>query len=177
MICKSCGNYFSGTLTIDGVKHNLRKRKYCLICSPFKGHNTINLAETNIGIRKQRFCKHCGQPTRRTNIVYCDDCQAKGYHRRATKSLEEAKTSRVRRRILIETRGHRCESCQLGKWLDKPIVLELHHADGNSDNNSAENLQLLCPNCHSMTTTYRAGNMGNGSKRSSYRKKYYDNLS
>lgn len=55
---------------------------------------------------------------------------------------------------LIKLRGHKCENCGLEKWLDQPINLEVHHIDGDRSNNSLENLQLLCPNCHSYTETY-----------------------
>ena len=40
-------------------------------------------------------------------------------------------------------------------WLGKPINLEVHHIDGVRTNNSLENLQLLCPNCHSYTDNFR----------------------
>jgi hypothetical protein len=51
-----------------------------------------------------------------------------------------------------------CESCRLSKWLDRPMPLELHHVDGNHLNNNLSNLQILCPNCHAMTDTYRGKN-------------------
>ena len=35
------------------------------------------------------------------------------------------------------------------------IPLEIDHIDGNAQNNSEDNLQLICPNCHSLTSTYR----------------------
>lgn len=35
---------------------------------------------------------------------------------------------------------------------------------GNYLNNSEDNLDLICPNCHSLTPTYRALNIGNGRK-------------
>lgn len=38
---------------------------------------------------------------------------------------------------------------------------ELHHLDGNNHNHSLNNLQLLCPNCHSLTNNYRALNAKN----------------
>lgn len=56
---------------------------------------------------------------------------------------------------LITLRGHKCEICNNSEWLDKQIKLELHHIDGFRDNNKEENLQLLCPNCHSYTDTWR----------------------
>lgn len=48
-----------------------------------------------------------------------------------------------------------CESCNLSEWLGEPIPLELHHIDGNNANNSLENLQVVCPNCHAKTDFYR----------------------
>jgi len=44
------------------------------------------------------------------------------------------------------------------EWLGRPIPLELHHIDGNRDNNVLENYQLLCPNCHALTDSYRGRN-------------------
>ena len=38
--------------------------------------------------------------------------------------------------------------------MGKPIVLQLHHKDGNNQNNSLDNLMILCPNCHSQTDNY-----------------------
>lgn len=49
-----------------------------------------------------------------------------------------------------------CEVCGLGsEWNGKPITLELHHINGNHYDNRIENLQVLCPNCHSQTENYR----------------------
>ena len=42
------------------------------------------------------------------------------------------------------------------------LPLEIDHIDGNSENNSEENLRLICPNCHSLTANYRGANRGNG---------------
>ncbi len=47
-----------------------------------------------------------------------------------------------------------CEICGTENWLGKPLVLQIHHKDGNCHNNSIDNLQLLCPNCHTQTDTF-----------------------
>lgn len=56
---------------------------------------------------------------------------------------------------LIKLRGHKCEKCQLSEWLFLPIPLEVHHKDGNRTNNTLDNLELLCNNCHGLTDTWR----------------------
>lgn len=70
-------------------------------------------------------------------------------------------TSRLKRRLL-ETglKSPRCERCGLDRWNGRPIPLELDHVDGRRENNELPNLQLLCPNCHAQTPTYRGRNIG-----------------
>lgn len=60
---------------------------------------------------------------------------------------------------LVSQRGHKCEICQNISWLNQPIPLQLHHIDGNSQNNDNTNLQLLCANCHSLTPNYCGRNI------------------
>lgn len=53
---------------------------------------------------------------------------------------------------------HVCSKCKGTEWLSKPIPLELEHKDGDHSNNELSNLELLCPNCHAQTPTYRGKN-------------------
>jgi 5-methylcytosine-specific restriction endonuclease McrA len=67
----------------------------------------------------------------------------------------------TRKKYLAEARGNYCECCKVGtEYNGKPLVLQLDHIDGNSDNNAITNLRLLCPNCHSQTDTYGAKGQG-----------------
>lgn len=71
--------------------------------------------------------------------------------------------SRYIRRWLFEQR----EACWKCGWSEKhpsdgKCPLEVDHIDGHFENNTKDNLRLLCPNCHSLTPTYRARNKGNG---------------
>lgn len=52
----------------------------------------------------------------------------------------------------------KCSKCLNETWLDGPIPLELDHINGKNDDNKLSNLRLLCPNCHSLTDTYRGRN-------------------
>lgn len=63
--------------------------------------------------------------------------------------------SHLLRRALIESGiQYNCFICLIDKWLGKDINLEIDHINGDSSNNSLENLRFLCPNCHSQTETF-----------------------
>lgn len=66
---------------------------------------------------------------------------------------------KLKRRLLNEKLfEHKCYQCFQKIWIDKPIPLELHHIDGDNQNNNLSNLTLLCPNCHALTDNYRGKN-------------------
>ena len=76
------------------------------------------------------------------------------------------------KRYLFEKYNNKCSKCgwgEVNKYTGN-IPLEIEHIDGNYKNNKEENLILLCPNCHSLTSTYKGANLNNGRKS---RSKYY----
>lgn len=118
----------------------------------------------------QQLC--CKQDTLNRYLVqmgidYKGNQSGKGYSKSKEKmslvdyllNSKDIQSNKVRIRLLEEGyKPHRCECCGLTTWLDKPIPLELHHKDGNKDNNTLENYALLCPNCHALTDSYRGKN-------------------
>ena len=77
-------------------------------------------------------------------------------------------------RYIREKYDHKCSRCnwnEINEYTNN-IPLELEHIDGNHKNNREDNLTLLCPNCHSLTKTYKGANRGNG--RHQRRKRYTD---
>lgn len=64
------------------------------------------------------------------------------------------------KRYIWEKYKSKCARC---KWSEinsstEKTPLEIDHIDGDWTNSIEENLILLCPNCHSLTPTYRALN-------------------
>ena len=58
----------------------------------------------------------------------------------------------------------RCEHCGRRTWLGHEIPLEIHHKNGDNRDNRLENLEILCPNCHALTDSYRGKNNKSATK-------------
>lgn len=72
---------------------------------------------------------------------------------------------RLKNLLFVEgLKERRCEICKIDSWNGSPAPLELHHINGKSLDNSLNNLQILCPNCHSLTPNFRANNKPRSSK-------------
>lgn len=71
--------------------------------------------------------------------------------------------------ISLGFKEEKCERCNRSEWEGEPIRLQVHHINGVHNDNRLENLQLLCPNCHSLTDNY-AGKNSNRKKPTTLRK-------
>jgi len=104
----------------------------------------------------------------RLGISYEGNKSGKGFSKESNKYVPlmeylkisaDIQSNKVRMKLLKEGyKEPRCESCGLTTWMNKPIPLELHHIDGNHHNNTLDNFQLLCPNCHAQTDSWRGRN-------------------
>ena len=121
------------------------------------------------GAKEKLNCLHCGKTIARVNKKYCcTQCKIDYELKKDAEKYLEGKfvpkgssTKRIKS-ILVYIHNNVCSGCGISSWQGKPITLELEHKDGNSENNSLDNLCLLCPNCHSQTPTYKGRNIGNG---------------
>lgn len=135
--------------------------------------------------RKQKFfkkCKNCNKelPRGSRNIFCNNECFQENryneYIERWKQGLEnglsgEYGISGFIRRYLFIKYNSKCSQCGWSKVNEhtKRIPLEVEHKDGDYRNNDEDNLDLICPNCHSLTATYKGANAGKGRKeRSKY---------
>lgn len=115
--------------------------------------------------QKLIVCSSCNnKPTKYTYGKFCKDCILQGKHHlvNVRNTLDVCKTDSTRRKFLIKKSGRFCWICKNNKWNNEDIPLELDHIDGNHNNNLEQNLQVICPNCHALTPTYKNKNKGNG---------------
>lgn len=75
----------------------------------------------------------------------------------ATIPFNDMGWDRKRTRVIEEQSGA-CNRCKLSSWLNEPLTLEVDHIDGDNKNDARENLEALCPNCHSLTPTWKGRN-------------------
>ncbi|MEU0369876.1 HNH endonuclease signature motif containing protein [Streptomyces sp. NPDC006283] len=68
------------------------------------------------------------------------------------------KTACLRRALSEAGVPERCNECGTGpEWLGRPMTLEVDHVNGDWSDDRPENLRLLCPNCHAITSTWCRG--------------------
>ena len=56
---------------------------------------------------------------------------------------------------------NKCDRCGITEYNGEPIVMQLDHENGKSDDHRRVNLRMLCPNCHSQTETWGRRNSKN----------------
>jgi hypothetical protein len=119
-------------------------------------------------------CSHCGtlfEPAYASSGLYCSNkCQQdKATDKRIAQWLAgndigytgaKKQLKNFIKRYLLQKANYACEECRWDKKHPddgRPLV-EVHHIDGDAGNNKPENLKVLCPNCHSMTSTFKRRN-------------------
>lgn len=182
--CKNCQKFFNVTTKHPHVKfcgrncYQISRGKLvstiCQRCGkitfkqPSKLHNKTfcSIQCSNKSRIKPGHCLNCGKQTTRVSKKYCSAlCHQIVISHFAINKIENGTFSgsmSTMRKYLIFKRGRRCEVCRNEMWQLNLIPLEVNHIDGNSENNKLDNVELICPNCHTLTPNYKGKNKGNG---------------
>ncbi len=132
------------------IKPNIKN--YCSIkCANIGQHNRVILS-----------CDTCNKTFKRvisktkyskSGLYFCSrickDIAQKLGGRKEIQPPHYGQSLRVYRSIAFQTYDSKCAVCDYDNHIE---ILEVHHIDGNRENNDALNLIILCPNHHAALT-------------------------
>lgn len=130
--CEICGIEFAH------ISSRCNTAKYCSRKCYYKAQHLKGSIE-----KKCRFCEKIFRCSPSQKRVFCSQacvgkCKRDNWHPNFTT---------VRKKMIREGKVNECHKCGYNEFKD---ILGIHHSDGNRENNSIENLMVLCPMCHSL---------------------------
>jgi hypothetical protein len=167
ILCKNCGKALSW---------EKRRNSFCDQSCSASFNNKL------LSSKKVNFCLNCKSEVIGNN-KYCNNiCQNEYEYKTYINNWKLGEKdgmsgldgiSSYIKKYLFEKYNNSCQICGwniLNIYTNK-IPLTIHHIDGNCKNNDENNLELLCPNCHSLTETYGGANKGKSTREYRYSKK------
>lgn len=162
------------------IPYERKENKFCSLSCGAIYNNRVKYGNRE----KYKNCLNCGKLFKIKYKSKTDFCSATCKHNyNFTEFIQKWKKGEITgnyssggiheylREYLLKKYNYECAECGWGIINEhtETIPLEVHHIDGNPDNNKEENLVVLCPCCHSLTKTQKGANV---SKRSLYRAQY-----
>lgn len=136
--CTICG------ISFEIIASRATKAKYCSRTCYYKG-------QTKKGTIKGT-CIRCGKeyltsPSKAVKRKFCSvNCNTKSTYSEWKPSFGSVRNYMKNRDMILK-----CQRCDYSEY---PQILGVHHKDRNRKNNSLDNLEVLCPNCHSLEHTH-----------------------
>lgn len=147
------------SMKCKGLFVRVRLVRACGVCGKVFDHIS---ARCNTAKYCSRLCYHRSQKGRGSKEYVCKFCKihfmsapskahkycskrCAGLDQRAPESY--ANFADVREALILRGCVQRCDICN---YHASKEILGIHHKDGNRKNNERKNLQVLCPNCHSL---------------------------
>lgn len=132
-------------------------------------------------------CLFCGKELINHQTKYCSQrCQINYQQQQYINDWKDGRKNGLKgeyqlsnhiKRYMLEKVQYKCEKCGWSKInpFTNTIPLEIHHKDGDYTHNTEDNLEVLCPNCHSLTENYKNANKSGRQGRKKYyeKKKYF----
>ena len=130
--CEICGEVFSH------IASRANKAKYC-------SRKCYHKAQSQKGT-VEYTCAHCGVKFLDAPSHKRKYCSRKCVNK-ASKKVWNPDFSTVRKQMLCRGMLTACQRCGFSSHQQ---ILGVHHKDRNRNNNTLDNLEVLCPNCHSV---------------------------
>lgn len=119
-------------------------------------------------------CANCNIEVIGKGRIYCSaKCQSELEFKKNVENWKSGKIDGMNvaeglknfvRKYLIDKCGNKCQECGwcVVNITTGKVPLQIDHIDGDYKNNVESNLRVLCPNCHSLTSTFGSLNIGRG---------------
>jgi hypothetical protein len=178
LTCSQCGKLFQKRKSkVNPRGFNFCCRKCKDAAQNINTSNCVGVIPKHYGkANKLKNCICCQKELKKTQAKYCSvkcqkDYKYNEYIKQWKLGLVSGNASGEKiniyvRRYMFEKHNSSCQKCGWHEQnpYNKIIHLQVEHKDGHWENSCEENLELLCPNCHSLTPTYGTLNLGNGRK-------------
>ena len=113
-----------------------------------------------------KTCLNCGTEISNQRTYCSTQCQQEYQMKEKIEMWQNGELSGIKgnsqiadyvRAYLLKKYNYHCAQCGWGEInpYSGKTPLEIHHINGDYRNNTEENLIVLCPNCHSLTSNYR----------------------
>jgi len=170
--CKQCGKI---------IPYDERIKEFCNRSCSCTYINLNKKSYTKKHTRTIFNCLNCDKKLIKYQNKYCSNkCQGEHQYKKYIEKWKNGELSGTVcnsiavniRKYIFEKFHSKCTKCGWSKINTHTglIPLQIEHLDGNSENNKEENLDLLCPSCHSLTPNY--GSLNKGKSKRGYRNKY-----
>lgn len=152
--CKKCQDPLPNRITVEGETYNIRSRRYCLTCVPFKSKRVNS---------KQGSDKRCPKclDTLEASAFYTREGGALSSWCRRCFNREAVNRQQAFKKRCASYKGGACQRCGYDKYIG---ALDFHHRDptqkdftvshrknhkwSKSLEKELDKCDLLCANCH-----------------------------
>ncbi len=153
--------FFAGVVNLLDMRINISDK---LIVNACLSSLSMAQAASKLGIHFNTLHKHAKRLG-----VYKPNQSGKGIRKKSSRKIPlreillgkhpQYQTYKLKIRLIhAGIKKNECEECGMSKWMGKKLEIELEHIDGIRTNHLLKNLKMLCPNCHSITSTFRGKN-------------------
>jgi endogenous inhibitor of DNA gyrase (YacG/DUF329 family) len=145
---KFCSHSCSASFNNKGTVHNgvPRVTATCKFCG-----KEYSVEKNKLGLYCSRHCSHEGKKKESIKKWLAGEINWKVS---MPNSIKE---------YIYDRQDNKCAICGIGRiWNNKPMNFVFDHIDGNSTNNSEDNLRAICSNCDSQLDTYKGRNKNSG---------------